>query len=36
MKLKKNFKNLKIKLKYTITKTNIEDIEKTYFLALKL
>lgn len=36
MKLKNKFRNINIKLKYTITKSNIEDIEKVYVLSKKL
>lgn len=34
--LKKSYKNINIKIKYTITKNNIEDIKKVYALAHKL
>lgn len=34
--LKKTFKNINIKVKYTITKNNISDIKKAYALSQKL
>lgn len=34
--LKKSYKNINIKIKYTITKNNIEDIKKIYILSKKL
>ncbi len=36
MMLKKSYKNINIKIKYTITKNNIEDIKKVYLLSQKL
>lgn len=36
IKLKKTFPNINIKIKYTITKNNIIDIEKTFILSKKL
>lgn len=36
MMLKKSYKNINIKIKYTITKNNIEDIKKVYLLSQKM
>ena len=36
IKLKKRFKDINIKIKYTITKNNISDIKKVYILSKRL